>query len=360
MYSCDGFAFIGNGFDLHLGLKTSLKDFFVKKVLKKTKAGLWIYSGENIIYLLIYFRYFSFHQNSDFGCFRKVDSDNPSWMDVEGFIKKIAKHPGIFNLLINAYKGYCDDKLVAMKEPKETNLVLYPLFDIFKKRKPKKSGSYSVIKKMLLDDLLRFEEDFKKYVCSEVKIKEDYDSKSYSFLQKIVQTALKKEKDCYINAYNFNYTKIGELKYASNVHGTIDDKIIIGYDSTNDNVVDEFIELSKDWQKISIDIDFDIREVEIDNVIFYGHSLGEQDYPYFFEVFDACDLLNPDSYTKISFCYSKFGSKDEQIQFFNTYQQDIAKLLNSYEKYRNNVNGRNTIVTKLKSQRRLELVEIID
>lgn len=161
---------------------------------------------------------------------------------------------------------------------------------------------------------------------------------------------------------NFNYTEVnGSFVLSSNVHGTLDNSIVIGYDSTNYSSNIDIYELSKDWQKISAGShSFDFRKIACRRIIFYGHSLGEQDYPYFFELFDVCKLLDNASFVELVFCYSKFGSEEQQKSFYNNYQIGISKLLNSYEIFKKGQDNKNTIVTKLMSQNRLKLLLIED
>lgn len=50
------FVIIGNGFDLHCGLKSSFKDFFFQKILNKDGQVNVASTRSNIWYLLFYFR----------------------------------------------------------------------------------------------------------------------------------------------------------------------------------------------------------------------------------------------------------------------------------------------------------------
>ena len=349
---------LGNGFDLHLGLESSMKHFLTSSVFK-TNGQSYYYNGTNLLYYLFYLRYFATGQY-DYGSFRRVDNNNPSWMDVEGFIKKIATEDKIMDHLLLAYQ-----KAIAGYSPmsKYDHAVTNVFSSIIERRKPSKSGAKTVIHKLLLDDLLEFEKDFDEYLKGQLTINPDYDKNSKMFLKRIIETAVDKRVSVSRTfVINFNYTKLTGLPIClTNVHGILDNKIVIGYDSTDRNNDNDIFELSKDWQKISACYSsFDISIVDNRTIVFYGHSLGEQDYPYFYELFDLCKLLDKNTKTNLVFCYSLFGSKEQQKEFLNNYQINISKLLNSYERYSRGIDGRNTIVTKLNSRKRLKLLVISD
>lgn len=354
------FLVIGNGFDLHLKIKSSLKDFLTKKVFYKSDNE-YRYDGNNLLYYLFYLRYFNVHAYN-YGSFNRVDDNDPTWMDVESFIKEIATSKSIFDQFSKAYAVATIENDLTVDRYREeypTNIFA----NILKSRKVKQNYVNTNIKRILLEDLLTFENDFKKYLQGQVNRKRDYGKISDSFLNNIYVKATNSDLDL-LNSdtqiINFNYTS--PQMYAvkcSNVHGTLDGNIVIGYDSTTDFSQNSIFELSKDWQVIFSGINADVRNSnDGKTIIFYGHSLGEQDYPYFFELFDIQHILDVKSKSTLVFCYSVFGTKFEQKKFLINYQIAIAKLLNSYERFKKGENNKNTIVAKLKSQNRLRLVRV--
>ena len=345
---------VGNGLDLHLNLFSKFKDFFTKQVLDNRKS----YNGNNILYQLFYYRYFA-DGAYDYGSFRRVDENDPTWMDVEGFLRDIATDKNIRDLLCSAYRQSLSNfKTFSSHSSSLVNI----LANSISSRKPSKSGADSVIHNLLLEDLLIFEESFKCFIKEQVNKYTNYEVDKSFLIQKIIESVDGEEGNGHLRIFNFNYTPFNAVHYVvSNVHGQIDDRVVIGYDSTVNEVKEEIFELSKDWQKIGlVDLGFDVREILPDDIVFYGHSLGEQDYPYFFEIFDNCKLLNNNTFTKLHFCYSLFGSKKEQQDFYNKYQIAVARLLNSYERYSRGDSKRNTIITKLKSQKRMLFLKIPD
>ena len=350
---------IGNGFDLHLNLKTKMKDFFTSYIFKK-ENNRYIYDGNNLIYFLLFYRYFA-NGSYNYNYFRRVDNNDPTWMDIEGFIKKIATDSKIKKLLFEAYISVLKDTFYFTYNSSPITL---PAKRIFEKRTISPSGSESFINQMLLDDLVEFEKDFRTYMIEQVKTANEYDKNKEIFLEKIVKQIFDKEESIILtHIYNFNYTSLGSAAtYSSNVHGSLEKNVVIGFDSTTIKDYGECIfELSKDWQKVAIDeSEIDLKNLGSKHIVFYGHSLGEQDYPYFFEIFDQLRLLEKASDTTLYFVYSEFGDVKEQQSFMRNYQINIAKLLNSYENYKNSSLIRNTIITKLKAQNRLKVVKIVD
>lgn len=349
-------AIIGNGFDLHLGLKSRIKDFLETRIFE-FDGDKYNYSGINLLFLLLYYRFFASGEY-DYYIFRRVENSNPSWVDVEGFLKKIATEEKTREFLYDIYGSYASIYYPVKYVDSSLSNAIFELFTI---RKPSLSGSNSVVDKILLDDLIEFETLFKKYMNSQVTNYKVYKSESDKFIRKIIQQVLGCDNKIQpiIYLYNFNYTTINSLiTVSSNVHGSLGKQIVIGYDSTESSSKDEIFELSKDWQKINVESDIDLRHIQAKDIIFYGHSLGEQDYPYFFEIFDSTGLLSEKSNTIVYFCYSEFGDKQEQKDFLINYRIGIAKLLNAYERYKNGNDRRNTIVTKLKSQNRLRIIKI--
>ena len=79
------------------------------------------------------------------------------------------------------------------------------------------------------------------------------------------------------------------------------------------------------------------------NIIIFGHSLNEQDYNYFFPLFNKLKINTNEFDGKIIFAYYIYDTqKKEQIKkelFLN-----IAKKFSSYEKYYNNSNGESRLM----------------
>ena len=308
----------------------------------------------NLLFYLLFLRFYDKNIPTN-SFFRIVFTDNPDWMDVEGFIKKIATEK---TFLSNLYECM---KTRNMGSYDSSNQNLRLSWFLSKLGLPEKGYDNSTIMNILSDNLTDFEERFLKYIKEKVNERKDYSSEQNKFVEKILSTVKSiAPLSSNIQIINFNYTKNKNNNYNEiNVHGSIDDRIVIGYDSTQKEIgTDEIYGLSKDWRKIDIDYNFELVNHSIDDIIIYGHSLGEQDYPYFFELFDNANLLSNEGKTKIILCYSKWNPSDSFNKAFSKYKMNASKLLNAYERAHNKSITRNTIVTKLKMNNRLLFVEV--
>lgn len=348
---------LGNGFDMHLGLKSSFSNFFEKCVLDKSKQ----YNGDNLLYLLLKLR---FYRERDYaGFFRAVDYKNPNWMDVEGFVKKIATEE---EMISKIYKSHLPSSNYNIKDTIQLRIdgLLY------RRVKDGQKFDYSTIKKILSEDLDELESDLIKYLKRRLGRQNDYIKLQEQMVDKII-AACPVNKDYLLQIIDFNYTTIDSSKYCceANVHGTLNTKIVVGYDSTGQSIKDnDIFELSKEWRKLDVDFSYDFDRKGVQAIIIYGHSLGEQDYPYFFELFDMCDFFYKQNYghqwketakqINLYICYSRFGDKKTQNRELQKLEMNVSKLLNAYERYRYPELKRNTIVTNLKIKKQISFIEI--
>lgn len=347
--------FIGNGFDLHLNLNSSFDSFFRKIVLKNNKFDD---ENSNLLYLLIFLRFYNTHQpQADF--FRKVTLTNVNWMDIESFIKKIAREEEMISNLYSCYQQAC----TLRRNPKTAFLHETPkrikIIHCLARRELPTDEGISILNKLLFDDLQEFKDDFKNHLLNENK-NISFNSRP-QFLERIIDTVYQNKSFPLLRyVTNFNYTTISRNVDEYNIHGTLDSNIVLGYDSSSAPIEKhEMFELSKEWQKLSIEPVFLIGDDFVESLIFYGHSLGEQDYPYFFTVFDHCKLDNPNSKTTLYFCYSIF-SESKAWKSFDKYRMNIVKMLNEYERSVNPNCSRNKLFASLFASGRIRLIEIKD
>ena len=342
-----------NGFDLHLGLKSSFSHFFQKEVLVN---GNFDSKCNNLLLFLIYLRFY-YNAKPSNAFFRTVFNDDPNWMDVEGFIKKIATDSKMLDGIYDSMR---------YRSQKAT----YPIgSDTFKKligtflnklELPEDKYDNATIKTLLTDGLQDFENRFTNYLKNEIKDCDSFYEKQSNFVLHIFDSIDYLKEDVFaLQVLNFNYTNNHLNLYSeANVHGTLDSKIVIGYDSTTAPIKDEDVfGLSNEWRKMDVEYDYNVDGRHIHSIVCYGHSLGEQDYPYFFNLFDSCDFIKRSRVT-LYFCYSKFGDETTQRKELEKYKMNAAKLLNAYERYKNPNIQRNTIVTNLILAKRMFFVEI--
>lgn len=339
---------LGNGFDLHLGLHSSFSNFFEKEVLID---GAIKPKCKNLLYYLIFLRFY-YKQRRSNTFFRTVFNDNPNWMDVEGFLKKIATDPKMLEGIYSSMRFRNGTSLLAGVDEFEKLIGGF----LSKLNLPTSNYDYDTIKKLLTDNLQEFENQFFEYLKKEVETIEDFNQKQADFISKIFENVYGGNLDNYsLSVLNFNYTANNlNLYKEANVHGTLKSRVVIGYDSTTAPIKEhDVFGLSKEWRKMDVDFSFGIEGDLINYIVCYGHSLGEQDYPYFFKLFDECKLAEEKSYVKLYFCYSEFGDENNKRIELEKYKMNAAKMLNAYERYKNPSIQRNTIVTNLKIGHRL-------
>ena len=344
---------IGNGFDLHLGLSSSFSSFF--------KANYLIHDGSfdpncnNVFAYLLYLRFYAEALPNSF--LRRIYEDNPNWMDVESFIKKLATDHELFLKIFECLKFKN-----SIAYPSSFNKYAVSLSLKFRNKGiDGNKYDYSALDNILSDDLTDFENDFSEYIKSQLAMHGSYQSDASDFVYKIFNSIRSLDDALGIQILNFNYTKIKCKEFSeANVHGTLFNKIVIGYDSTTKEIDDRDVyQLSKDWRKLSIPFEYEYPISELNAIIVYGHSLGVQDYPYFFEILDKCNFLENDD-IKLYLCYSLHGKNDyEKKRNFDIYQMNASKMLNAYERYCESDKQRNTIISSLKLSKRIELVEIM-
>ena len=164
------------------------------------------------------------------------------------------------------------------------------------------------------------------------------------------------------NILSFNYTDlniIGEkivakkVKYR-HVHGSISgNDIILGTGSNFELKKDyDFLYKTSDTKYRSANVRYSLQDV--DEVVFYGHSLGQQDYDYFKDFFDSCceegmtqdDSVNITFFTKdaeseiqlkrqlrtmISNAYGRLVDSNKVV-FIHTQDKDSTDLVDFYNR----------------------------
>lgn len=345
---------IGNGFDLNLGLSSSFSSFFRKEILDAN--GAFKEDERNLLLYLLFLRFF-YQGNPSNTFFKTIYADNPNWMDVEGFLKLLATN---HSMIQNIHKAMSFRKHNVVYPSNTDIFVLMIGYFLSKLGLPEKQYDINTIINLLDDNLKDFELRFLAYLKSEVGNRDEYAKKQEAFIDKILNTTKTFSNNISLRVVSFNYTKNSLNLYSEiNVHGSIDTNIVIGYDSTQKAIAeDDLFVLSKDWRKNNIEFKSDLSEKYIGNIVVYGHSLGEQDYPYFFEIFDRCLFLDDKCDVKLYLCYSVWENSRECEKALESYRMNATKMLNSYERYKNPSLERNAIITKLKMKNRLQFIEI--
>jgi len=156
---------------------------------------------------------------------------------------------------------------------------------------------------------------------------------------------------------SFNYTIPLNFKRLRNVHGNIIDRNIIfgiDYDKVNSFFDTEPVNFTKSFRILDSKINNStIPLSNLDNILFYGHGLGEADYSYFQAIFDTVDLYH--GKTKLIFYWNQFNDKDQ----YKIIIERVTKLIEKYgQTFSNKDHGRN-LFTKLLLENRIIFREVV-
>ena len=390
---------LGNGFDVHCGLKSSYKDFFRSEIfdvegelygLKQLQAGV---SG--------------FWENLFLEYYKINNKDNYNWCDIESIIRDIlwAILFGNNNSDNNINQGIYSKATKYLNnfgmELEKLNHIEIFLFNYCIKFIQLNGNNFSETLKSLvrhfLQQLYNLEERFCKYLkgqivnlLSKTERNEEYIIKAVNMLARLtgfahykfnkiddfIRTESKKYlidifdnlNDVFI--LNFNYTALFDILeiespcYYNNVHGKLcNNACMIGCDKSDiifgidDNLIQsqgassELRLFSKTYRKMLNSDKYitalppnDGKTIEIK---FYGHSLSEADFSYFQSIFDYYDLYG-NSNVSLTFYYSKgYENYDAVYTLISVYGKSLT----------NKEQGKN-LIHKLLLENRLHISEI--
>lgn len=262
-----------------------------------------------------------------------------------------------------------------------------------------------------------FEQSFSKYLKAIIPYiyKHNYIDKSYKLLNKLscdlFENGLSHSNK--IEVLDFNYTPLSTKIYSQeHIHGSLDNNdIIIGTDDTeinnllsnvensnirrviNDNIIynnettrngnrinktttrnikqlynyrnsrySELLHFTKTYRILKMpnkDKNYSFNDSSlsnIDNIVFFGHSLDVNDYPYFEAIFDRLHLYN--SNVKLIFCYNKHSFKDKSSEKRKDSQiPAIINLLRMYGRTMNNKAHGNNLISKMLIENRIRFFD---
>ena len=365
---------LGNGFDLYCGLNTRYKDFFNSQKDKLNLIDQWCKNIENGVFNFIKSEIDNnlfVLQNSlaDDVCFwdllfyfdPKIDKKS-NWYDVEQFIldlfinEDISKETTFDSLYNNVKNG---NRMISSN----CSWIEYPCIYL-------KNNKFNVKTKIdfathLLDELNKFEKQFGEYVHNEFisKLFQVFNSKCKTFYNQIESIW------DVVSIDTFNYTPLESLSddlcicsdIIHHVNGDYNQPIF-GIDSSKLTISKPGYIFTKTYRRMTADF-FEgekkscILEEEFDDIVIFGHSLNEQDYNYYFPLFDYINLMDINSNKGIYFYYYIYDpNKRRNIK--NTNVKNLVKMLNAYEKYKTNKDKDFRLVDTLSSQGRLRFKEV--
>ena len=273
----------------------------------------------------------------------------------------------------------------------------------------------------LLNELYDYENKFSNFVESEVN-KNLGDSKNkneennnrtnennyYKLMNTLIPVLISLSNNNKANILSFNYTSVTpNSKYVDkfkNIHGSIylknekrsssinKSNVIFGIDSNTsfpDKLNQSSVELIYPFTKtqrvigLSTDTDDDVKnrisnllstnkkeskhvnaiEDNINEIVFFGHSLGESDYSYFISIFDYYNLH--DSKITLKFVFNpKRGEKEPSFADVRNVRlrqaKKISSLINRYANTLENKSHGKNLLHKLLVEDRLQIVDIRD
>lgn len=392
---------IGNGFDLNRGLKTSYTDFFNWRKnswqVIRTILGYAIKCGQmssgsdtdKIIYQILLSSDFRSNEQEFlkltiwdiYFCFMEWDL-NPAfdnWYEVEKQIKRsllvIEEHQTlphwdrIFKKMHSIHKENEDYEA----------LFYYKFIKSFKNIVA--LGNRDAFYHMLHDELVRFEHIFGEFV-NEKSI--EVDPKCLAANERL--SWLSPSID---SIDSFNYTDMSHfnvpIKHYINGDYTAP---IFGIDSKDVDGSDPRFVFTKTYRRMENFMKSGTAYYgsHFHDLIIYGHSLNEQDYNYFFPIFDMMDLPNPNENKRIVFAYSVFESpttinQEEQayitedasngklkgwnigatansLYIEKVQRENVVRLIDAYEEYKTERKTSHRLLDRLTQLGKISLIKV--
>ena len=257
----------------------------------------------------------------------------------------------------------------------------------------------------LLNELHKFENKFSNFVASEVHKSDNTIKPYYQRLNTLVPILISLSNNNKANILSFNYTHVqtnnNYIDKYKNIHGSLllekenkinKSNVIFGIDSNtiypkqlNQFSIDLIYPFTKTQRVLGLstntkeDIENRIANLQsvnkieskyinviddtINEIVFFGHSLGESDYSYFMSIFDHYKLN--DSKITLKFVFNpKRNKKDpcpEEVRNIRLGQaKRISSLINRYSNTLENKNHGKNLLHKLLVEDRIQIVDIRD
>lgn len=377
---------IGNGFDLHCGLKSTFENFISKKYGEEDTAEnpLWLIDQINEKFKntggMAISYYTDIQANIPSLAFENIwvewltllrcyQKSTENWADVESQMT---------NLLTNktVEKGLNEDDSIyngdMRNEPKEVYRFLFLMKGVLGGKNPIEG---------LRCELTKFETSMMGYLRQQTYENKNYFEGVESLLSKLTKLGIDERNNTNnalpepYNLLNFNYTNIsnalqnGDIGLDSglypiaqrNIHGTTEEQAVIGIDSTNVPVNSPAVSFTKTYRLLekqeigyagNVDV---ILSQQINTIVFYGHSLSNNDFAYFQSIFDFYHLY--DSKIVLIFAYSIYN-ENKKTEIKENLYHNIQELLDRYGRsLGNDTHGRN-LMHKLIIENRLLLKDV--
>lgn len=359
----------GNGFDLFCGLKTRYEDFFNFTPSYVEQIGRWVDTYENISRAKNYLDG-TIENHEQFKAFEILDSNitiwdiyfylmsrtrtNLKWCDIEEVMKcSFMNEIGKFNwenvriILWNFIKKCSVPPNKLNEEYVCACYCKYAFKGVFNNKQ---------FYEFLLKELKRFEKRFGDYIKKQMNYP-FYKTNALITICKFIN-----HPSDYFGSLSsietFNYSTLdisGEI--FSNINGKYS-KPIFGIDSSNISAENDEYMFTKTYRRMELQFDSNLikKEFAFENLIIFGHSLNEQDYNYFFPLFNRLNITDSSFEGKIVFAYYVYD-EDKRNEIKNELIINIAKMFERYEKYLK-LRNENRLLDILQSNNNVILYEI--
>ena len=373
---------LGNGFDLHCGLKSKYSDYFESSVEKDKydSIGQWLKELEGKQRLSL----------------PEIDKEVEGLFNVGERLESTSAWDLFFAMDRNKNRMWCDvekeisDSLVQMEDHGQHSSPIVSwerVFQTMKKERMEQSSRKADILAVfcerkndgkpfedldsfylfLLEDLKQFEAEFGNFIASQVAVSNSFFIKTNDFYLSNAASTL--ESLCNIENLSsldsFNFTPLERLSNFDKIK----DKVryvngnwqspIFGIDSKSYSSSDIRYIFSKTNRRMELDMSEEQTSPNpnFDNAIVYGHSLSENDYSYFFPLLDKLKMTDFGLNTKIVFDFSIF---DEALasSIKKSYRKAIYGLFERYAIFKGISEEPGRLLDGLTTQGRVLLNEI--
>lgn len=350
---------LGNGFDLAVGQKTHVYDFYEKKI-RQNLGVYWQPRAFELDFLsFLFFECSDGNNSQNFRSILKVVSAE-EWKDFELILNRIVLNEDVYYKIEEIFNARNDGNPYHPE-----NAVLASINNYianYMGDHPNDSATNYI--DFLSFEVERFEREFSKYLMT-IDVDHTWLAKKKLLLKEIVG-----RNESVIMTFNYTspgFTDCDPTKVYA-IHGTARaNNAFIGIDATTNK---EFKKCSNLYEELGEKIKFtktfkrltnssfeqqNILKNDIDVITFYGHSLGEQDYSYFQSIFDHYSLF--DSKLILEFCYSEYNDEEHDFEYKQLLAR-IARLINKYGETLDNKDHGKNLLNKLMLEGRIKVRKI--
>lgn len=377
---------IGNGFDLSCGLKSKYTDFFYSISEKEYGNNFWYYVFNKLRDSTL--KYSNNWVDIELQILKQLK--NLEFLYKNNFIQEIDKHHDTLTFINNSIERLLDNTNIDSLDP-ESLEITYRGISITKDESSTIPKSIELAQNFVLEHLHTVEKDFCDFLSNQIKeeINKDYEqtilkmytenyfSRSIKLLNHLMKSYYKNDQTLEVTTcsekttnpiaefhflndiLSFNYTLPVQSYNWCSIHGSLGAENII-FGINYDNLISHFtsppIQFSKSYRILENSLLSNIRlSKDIKNILFYGHGLGEADYPYFQSIFDSIDLYHGN--TRLIFFWDAYD-ENKKLELHKDMLNKVVNLIEKYgQTFSNKDHGRN-LLTKLKVENRILIKEI--